>query len=170
MENVGPLISALEELGIDPVEWARDPDMEVFWGEADRDDLMQKFFPEKKWLPEQQPDDINFACGYLQATSNLTNMAWAEQVLIGLGQEAELNKPEPGDCPKCGKYSMQQDRKPGGYTKCMECGYAARTVDWRRESNEKYGAGTKCSVCGEPQYETPSGVTCKNGHGGADPA
>jgi len=26
-----------------------------------------------------------------------------------------------------------------------------------------------CSVCGEPQFETPSGMTCKNGHGGADP-
>lgn len=24
-----------------------------------------------------------------------------------------------------------------------------------------------CSVCGSPQFETPSGVTCKNGHGGA---
>jgi len=26
-----------------------------------------------------------------------------------------------------------------------------------------------CSVCKEPQFETPSGVTCVNGHGGADP-
>lgn len=25
-----------------------------------------------------------------------------------------------------------------------------------------------CSVCGEPQYGTPSGVTCPNGHGGAE--
>jgi len=28
----------------------------------------------------------------------------------------------------------------------------------------------KCSVCGEPQLETPSGVTCSNDHGGAEPA
>jgi len=28
--------------------------------------------------------------------------------------------------------------------------------------------GTRCSVCGEEQYDTPSGVTCPNGHGGAD--
>lgn len=27
--------------------------------------------------------------------------------------------------------------------------------------------GTKCAVCGEPQYATPSGALCKNGHGGA---
>lgn len=29
--------------------------------------------------------------------------------------------------------------------------------------------GTKCSVCREPQFNTPSGPCCKNGHGGADP-
>lgn len=26
-----------------------------------------------------------------------------------------------------------------------------------------------CSVCQEPQENTPSGMVCKNGHGGADP-
>lgn len=31
------------------------------------------------------------------------------------------------------------------------------------------GTGTTCSVCGLPQYNCPSGVTCDNGHGGADP-
>lgn len=29
--------------------------------------------------------------------------------------------------------------------------------------------GEKCSVCGEEQFETPSGVSCVNGHGGANP-
>lgn len=29
---------------------------------------------------------------------------------------------------------------------------------------------TTCSVCGEMQWTSPSGVTCKNGHGGALPA
>lgn len=29
--------------------------------------------------------------------------------------------------------------------------------------------GDKCSVCGEEQFETPSGVSCVNGHGGANP-
>lgn len=27
---------------------------------------------------------------------------------------------------------------------------------------------TSCSVCGEHQYETPGGITCQNGHGGAE--
>lgn len=29
--------------------------------------------------------------------------------------------------------------------------------------------GDDCSICGEPQFMTPSGVTCGNGHGGAEP-
>jgi hypothetical protein len=29
--------------------------------------------------------------------------------------------------------------------------------------------GTRCSVCGEPQLRSPSGDTCRNGHGGAPP-
>lgn len=33
-------------------------------------------------------------------------------------------------------------------------------------ATEKFG--TICSICGEPQFDTPSGPTCKNGHGGAD--
>ena len=28
--------------------------------------------------------------------------------------------------------------------------------------------GLWCAVCGEPQFNTPSGVTCANRHGGAD--
>lgn len=29
---------------------------------------------------------------------------------------------------------------------------------------------TYCSVCREPQFETPGGTCCANGHGGAEPA
>ena len=28
--------------------------------------------------------------------------------------------------------------------------------------------GTRCALCGEDQFDTRSGITCKNGHGGAD--
>ena len=28
--------------------------------------------------------------------------------------------------------------------------------------------GYLCRICGKPQYETPSGAVCENGHGGAD--
>lgn len=30
--------------------------------------------------------------------------------------------------------------------------------------------GTSCSICGKPQYDTPSGSLCENGHGGVAPA
>lgn len=35
---------------------------------------------------------------------------------------------------------------------------------------EQQPAGTLCSICGKLQYETPSGVTCPEGHGGAPPS
>jgi len=30
--------------------------------------------------------------------------------------------------------------------------------------------GTRCSACGKPQYRTPGGLSCPEGHGGAEPA
>jgi hypothetical protein len=30
-------------------------------------------------------------------------------------------------------------------------------------------ASSPCSACGEPQFATPSGLSCPNGHGGAPP-
>ena len=35
---------------------------------------------------------------------------------------------------------------------------------------EMVATGTKCSVCGEPQFDTPSGACCTNGHGGSPAA
>ncbi len=37
------------------------------------------------------------------------------------------------------------------------------------DKNESKFSGTRCSECLEPQFYTPSGVTCSNGHGGAPP-
>lgn len=39
---------------------------------------------------------------------------------------------------------------------------AADDADWNQDEHTKH-----CAVCGEPQFEVPSGTTCKNGHGGA---
>jgi hypothetical protein len=38
-----------------------------------------------------------------------------------------------------------------------------------REGGPVRYIGTHCSVCGSSQFQTPSGVTCIHGHGGADP-
>jgi hypothetical protein len=71
VENVGPLITALEELGIDPVAWAKDPDFSVFNRERDERGLEGG---------EGYMSEIDFAAGYLQATGNLTGRTWAEQM------------------------------------------------------------------------------------------
>lgn len=34
--------------------------------------------------------------------------------------------------------------------------------------NKPKSATPRCSVCGKPQFETPGGMTCPDGHGGAD--
>ncbi|RLC88844.1 MAG: hypothetical protein DRJ03_00985 [Chloroflexi bacterium] len=39
----------------------------------------------------------------------------------------------------------------------------------RQETEPNY-TGTICSICGAKQFNTPAGVTCGNGHGGAEPA
>lgn len=38
------------------------------------------------------------------------------------------------------------------------------------DEDEKVYTGTTCGECGADQYETASGVTCENGHGGAPAA
>lgn len=40
--------------------------------------------------------------------------------------------------------------------------------DEETELTAKDGEVVYCVDCGEPQFETPSGICCKNGHGGAD--
>lgn len=51
-------------------------------------------------------------------------------------------------------------------------GQALRRAERERAEAEHVPApnGTKCSVCREPQYTSPGGLFCRNGHGGAEPA
>lgn len=49
-----------------------------------------------------------------------------------------------------------------------ECDDCPEPTPPRRGAHVDLGDGRPyCSVCGEPQFETPSGLTCKNRHGGA---
>jgi len=53
---------------------------------------------------------------------------------------------------------------------CPNCGHYPCTCgnSITMQPIENYPeAGLSCPVCGEPQYKTPSGDCCKNGHGGA---
>jgi hypothetical protein len=51
---------------------------------------------------------------------------------------------------------------------------SAKTWPWDQAIEDKPvdsfpPLGTHCSVCGMPQYDTPGGPSCINGHGGAPP-
>lgn len=58
-------------------------------------------------------------------------------------------------------------KTPHGEPVCTTCG--SRKCCLAKKSK---ATTTKllCSLCKEPQYDTPSGVTCKNGHGGVESA
>lgn len=43
-------------------------------------------------------------------------------------------------------------------------------ADEKNALEHRVFTGTDCVECGRPQFQTPSGVTCANGHGGADPS
>lgn len=43
------------------------------------------------------------------------------------------------------------------------------TEEWCQQYQAQPTSPLKCPVCGEIQFDTPSGITCKNGHGGALP-
>ena len=51
--------------------------------------------------------------------------------------------------------------------------YAQYTGKYQNQRDEPVAAlqatGTHCSVCNLAQFHSPSGVTCPNGHGGAEP-
>ena len=42
-------------------------------------------------------------------------------------------------------------------------------VDYSNELKDFPKTGKLCSICNKPQYETPSGDACEEGHGGAPP-
>jgi hypothetical protein len=54
---------------------------------------------------------------------------------------------------------------------CPDIGWMLCLLDTAREATREYDAPKKtplfCIDCLEPQFETPSGLVCKNGHGGS---
>ena len=58
-------------------------------------------------------------------------------------------------------------RYPGKEHTGRFCEELTRMIEELRPRRAVAVAVSRCSVCEEPQYETPSGLTCQNGHGGA---
>lgn len=44
-----------------------------------------------------------------------------------------------------------------------------KPADFHLKMELQVPTGTSCSVCGKPQFRTPHGDTCEEGHGGAPP-
>jgi hypothetical protein len=57
---------------------------------------------------------------------------------------------------------------PGAHVTGYRPGSAQNGSD--RAAPEYPPSGTLCSDCGQAQYRTPGGLSCPNGHGGAEPA
>lgn len=76
-DNVEPLLEALNRLGIAPVSWAGNHD-------AGNHDFAPFFKEGTRELVDEltgiEPDQIFFACGYMQATANLTGRSWVDQI------------------------------------------------------------------------------------------
>jgi uncharacterized Zn finger protein (UPF0148 family) len=86
---------------------------------------------------------------------------------------------DPNDeyCKNCNGVEMMVDNKPVPANQCG--GYeveAAESADGApvqpespvsQEELVEY-TGTHCAICNEPQFNTNSGVSCKNGHGGSE--
>jgi len=81
---------------------------------------------------------------FLEAIQN--NTAAVEKLVATLDSQAVLPKELPSN-PKKETTKKENEKR-------------------RDIKDEKY-TGADCGKCGAPQFETPSGVTCKNGHGGA---
>lgn len=77
-------------------------------------------------------------------------MTLALETCIALSEQGKRCIPQDGSCADCQAAGAIGDAFPG-----------AKLVGV---------TPPLCAECGTPQFETPSGVTCANGHGGADSA
>lgn len=81
--------------------------------------------------------------------------------------KAQLEAEQRGECSNCVAFKklFQEfcDTQPEAFRNPRLAALGARIgVAPKKELND-----LRCSVCIEPQFDTPSGVVCKNGHGGA---
>lgn len=89
------------------------------------------------------------------------------QLGVGLTQEVGELTAQLAAATEEEKVVLEEYRELGV---CPTCSQAFNVVVPEKHSHEAAESplnGLLCDVCGEPQYETPSGEVCKNGHGGA---
>lgn len=84
-------------------------------------------------------------------------------------------------CPNCGAWKYQHERNEKGnqsihYYACTlavligaPCEEPDKGIYVGNGNSSTTTINRTCSECYEPQFNTPSGWTCKNNHGGASP-
>jgi predicted house-cleaning noncanonical NTP pyrophosphatase (MazG superfamily) len=86
------------------------------------------------------------------------------EVLSGLGRFHKISPAELNE------RSKKKREEKGAFTKAVFMLVPTAPIAEERQAvleSQEAAKGMKCSVCGEPQHGTPSGVMCPNGHGGA---
>ena len=99
----------------------------------------------------------------IEISDNVRSLGYAlvNAILYPSEAEKQLNEVKK---ELLGTLSVLRDDHRGGESKI------AKSIVKDPDVFVSENTGTKCSVCGEQQFTSPGGVTCKNGHGGADPA
>lgn len=66
MDNVGPLLAALSDIGLDPVEWAADPDTRAFRDgdgliiELENEELRRTYtVKDRKVVPDEETEETD---------------------------------------------------------------------------------------------------------------
>lgn len=89
--------------------------------------------------------------------SRIISLTSAAQAEASRANDVHRDDPQFGDAPQV------------GFGEGAEASARSARAGAPSMSGRSY-TGTRCSVCGDPQFETSAGPTCSNGHGGADPA
>lgn len=93
----------------------------------------------------------------LQASAYFGAVAEAEEVVICIAKKSKNER-----LMKTPTDKLTFTKGKGGKAECDWCRGTGRFHGWRK------WLPTSCKACGEPQFDSPGGNTCMNGHGGAD--
>lgn len=112
--------------------------------------------------------------GYKEVVDALLNARYEHDAMAGMQRIIEDQKWLLKDLValSMSQYFESSETKETRIVHSADSEHLAEIDEAIKDSGKKEPilTGTTCAECGEPQFETTSGITCKNGHGGADSA
>ncbi len=90
-DNVMPLIDSLKAIGVDPLEWAKSCDEDVFFTPGCPKGIILKIPHNKLTCHISQ---IYIAMGYMTAVANIYGMGWHQQIAEALDTVEEEDDDE----------------------------------------------------------------------------